>query len=112
MKTEAQMRSFVMRRVYLTYCYRQVCKPVPRLAIFMVLGLALVGSVSIVNVVSNALNTTSVWGLANFAFIAFMSTDVVVQVLSVGLAAMIGWAALDTARKLQFHIEPVQQTTH
>lgn len=107
MKTDAHLRSKVMRRVYLMYCGRQICKPIPRLVIFGVLALALVGSVSIVNVIANALNTAGFAGLVTFALSAFTEAETTVKVVSIALAGMIGWAALDTARKI--HIVPAHQ---
>ena len=87
-----------MRRVYLMYCGRQVCKPVPRIMIGLVLALALVGSVSVVNVLSNAFNVAGFGGLLTFALAAFTHAAPVVQVVTAALAGMIVWAAYDTSR--------------
>ena len=101
MKTDAQIRKYVMRRVYFMYCTRAVCKPVPRTAIFAILFLALVGSVSIVNVFTNALSTEGVSGFMNFLVTAFIDTNVVVQTVSVALFAWIAWFAFDTAQNIE-----------
>ncbi len=98
-ETDIRLRRRVMRRVYLTYCTRQVCKPVPRLVVLAVLLLALIGSVSVVNVIANALNTSGIAGLINFIFSAFLNTDGSVQLVAVLSASMIAWFAYDTAKR-------------
>lgn len=100
-ETDIRLRRRVMRRVYLTYCTRQVCKPVPRLLVLGVLLLALVGSVSIVNVIANAFNTSGIAGFANFILAAFLNTDATVQLVAVLSAGMIAWFAYDTARRFE-----------
>ena len=106
MKSDAQMRSYVMRRVYFMYCTRAVCKPIPRFMILGVLALALVGSVSIVNVVANALHANGVVGLLTFALSAFTDTSLVVQALTIGIAGLISWFVIDTARNIEMVVTP------
>ncbi len=98
-----------MRRVYLMYCGRQVCKPIPRIIISLVLLLAIVGSVSILNIAANLLNTGSVTGLVRFLVTAFTEAEVLVQALALALVAMLGWAGMDIARntKLVTYSEPL-----
>lgn len=107
MKTETQFRSYVMRRVYLTYCYRQVSKPFPRLVLFGVLVLALVGSVSIVNIVSNVMNLQGAGAFVSYSMYAFAGTQLVVQVITSALIALGGWFLYDTARN--FRIVPERE---
>ncbi len=90
-----------MRRVYLMYCTREACKPIPRLTIALVLVLALVGSVSTLNVLTNALQVSGVTGLALFFLSAFAQAEPVVKIVTVLLAAMIAWAAYDASRHLK-----------
>ncbi len=106
MKTDAQMKNYVMRRVYVMYCARAVCKPVPRVVVLGVLVLALIGSVSIVNVIANALHTDGLYGLGVFVMEAFTHTTFTVQVVSAAIVAMIGWFAFDTARHIQITSMP------
>lgn len=101
MRTDDQMRKYVMRRVYFIYCTREVCKPIPRLAVFMVLALALVGSVSIANVVGNALNVHGALGFVSYIAYAFVSTSATVQVMTLALTALAAWFVYDTARNVQ-----------
>src|SRR5690348_5737838 len=98
MATDSQIRARVMRRVYLMYCTRQVCKPVPRTAIFAVLFLALIGSFSIVNVISNVLSTGGFEGFVNLFVDAFAHTSTVVRVLTVALVGWVGWFLVDTVK--------------
>ena len=101
MATDAQIRRRVMRRVYTMYYMRLVSKPVPRAAIFAVLFFAMIGSISIVNVFANAINTSSLAGLFNFVVSAFANTSATVQFLAVALALWVGWFAFDTAQNLE-----------
>lgn len=96
-----------MRRVYVVYWARQLTKPASRVMIFGALTFALIGSVSVANVLTNALNTAGLAGLVTFALSAFTEAETTVKVVSVALVGMIGWAALDTARKIQ--ITPTHQ---
>lgn len=105
MKTEAQMRKYVMRRVYLMYCTRAVCKPVPRAAIFAILLFGIVGSVSIANVIGNAASITEFSAFMRFIVAAFTNTSLTVQVLSIALAAWVAWFVVDTAQNVQLFIE-------
>ncbi len=107
MKTETQLRTYVMRRVYLTYYTREVCKPVPRLAVFVVLALALVGSVSIVNVLVNAMHVQGVGAFVSYLVYAFAGTQPVVQAITLALVALGGWFAYDTAQNL--HLVPSRE---
>ncbi len=87
------------------YCGRQVCKPVPRIMIGLVLALALIGSVSIVNVLSNAFNVAGFGGLVTFVMTAFVQAAPVVQVVTLALAGMIAWAAYDTSRHFKLVVQ-------
>lgn len=106
MKTEPQLRAYVMRRVYLMYYGRAISRPLPRLALLVGLALVFVGSVSVVNVVANALSTDGLYGFANFVIDAFVTTTPLVQLVSVGIAAMLAWFVVDTAKNIELVAAP------
>jgi hypothetical protein len=79
MKTDVQLRAHVMRRVYLIYWGRQIARPLPRMAAFALLALALTSSVSVASVILNALSVGGVYEVALFFVSAFVNTTLFVQ---------------------------------
>lgn len=101
MKTDAQLRAAVMRRVYMMYYARAIAQPLPRLAVLTGLAFVFVGSVSIVNVVANAFNTQGVAGFLSFVVAAFLDTTPLVQTVSVAMAAMLAWFVVDSVKETE-----------
>jgi hypothetical protein len=112
MKTDAQIRANVMRRVYATYYLREVSKPAPRMLVLTGLALALAGSVSVINIINNALSTNGLSGLAVFVLSAFVTTSILVKTVTVGIVAMIAWFAVDTAKNIALAPDQQLQTTN
>lgn len=100
MKTDAQIRAHVMRRVYVTYWVRQLTKPGSRLALTLVLLLGLTSVVSVSSVFANAPFVSGVSGVAAFFIAAFLSTTVAVQAMTVALLGSVGWLMTDALRKV------------
>lgn len=109
MKTDAQIRARVMRRVYAMYWARELKKPAPRIAFVSALVLGLSGSVSIVNVAVNALSVAGAADLAAFFVAAFLGTTAAVQAMTVALVGSVGWFFLDAFRKVRSAIIPEQE---
>lgn len=101
MKSDAKMRAYVMRRVYLMYWGRQLARPAPRIIALSALAIALFSSVSVVNVFANALAIGGVYGITMFAVAAFANTTLFVQAVTTGIVASIAWFFADTAKKVK-----------
>lgn len=106
MKTDEQIRSSVMRRVYAIYWTRQLARPAPRVIVLVVLGTALISTVSVVNVAANAFAVRGLGELARFAYAAFLNTTPFVQGLSGAIAAMLAWFSIDGVRQVRFVLTP------
>lgn len=91
-----------MRRVWGIYLMRQAGSPVLRIGALGVIALALVSSVSIKNVIANALSTSGVTGLARFSFTALADTSLVVQLLTILALALVAWFVADTIHTTLF----------
>ena len=110
MKTDAQIRAHVMRRVYAMYWGRQLKKPAPRIALVGVLAFGLASSVSIVNIVLNALSVGGVAELAAFFVSAFAGTTAGVQAMTLALVGSVGWFISDALHKVRDVVMPVRET--
>lgn len=106
MKSDAKMRAYVMRRVYVMYWGRQLARPLPRIAAFSALAVALVSSVSVVNVVLNALAVGGVYEMTLFAVAAFANTTLFVQAVVAGILASVVWVFADTVKTVKTAILP------
>ncbi len=109
MKTDAQIRARVMRRVRAIYWARQIARPAPRVALLGALSLALTSTVSVVNVAVNALMFGGVLQLAGFFVAAFVGTTLAVQALVLGIVATVGWFVFDAVRKVTTVLAPAHE---
>lgn len=84
-----------MRRVYGIYLVRQITKPATRLAVFLGVSLVITSSVSLPNIIHNALQSSD---LVRFFIAAVSGTTLVVQlgVLLAGL--LLVWTIVDAFR--------------
>lgn len=110
MKTDEQLRAHVMRRVYAIYWMRELKKPAPRIALIGALVLGLASSVSVVNVVLNALTVGGIEGLVAFVVAAFVGTTAAVQAMTVAFIGSIGWFIADGFRKVHEAVMPQAET--
>lgn len=111
MKTDAQIRAHVMRRVYAMYWGRQLKKPAPRIALVGVLAFGLASSVSIVNVILNALSVGGVAELAAFFIAAFVGTTGAVQAMTVALVGSLGWFIADGVKHVHSTVMPLEEAS-
>ena len=90
------MRKAIMRRVWGIYLMRQLGSPVMRLTAFFAICLAITSSVSMPNVIHNALASSNV---LHYALIAVANTRSAVQlgVLLAGL--LVVWTLFDAFRE-------------
>ncbi len=99
MKTDIQIRRHVMLRIYAVYALRAVLKPAPRAAVFITLMLSLFASVSVVDVVANAINAAPTpEALLVFLLAAVQNTSPVVYALAAALGVWVAWFAVDRAQ--------------
>lgn len=110
MKTDEQMRKYVMRRVYALYWLRELRKPAPRIALVGALMLGLASSVSIANVILNALTVGGIEGLVAFVVAAFVGTTATVQAMTLAFIGSIGWFIADGFRKVHEVVMPARET--
>jgi hypothetical protein len=110
MKTDEQMRKYVMRRVYRMYYTRMLAKPATRVGVVGVLGATLFNSISISSVFANAVAVGGFTELATFVSVAFIGTTLVVQAVTVALLGMAGWFAFDTVKKIELYVAPKSET--
>ena len=105
MSRDADIRRYVMRRVYAMYYLRQISRPTPRFVALFGLAVGLVGSVSVANVISNVSHKTgSVVDFAQYVGYAVVGTEVSVQVMLLGIAALVAWFVVDSAKSLQLSV--------
>ena len=90
-----------MRRVYGVYVMRKVMQPSVRLTIFLSVLLVVASSVSMPNIIANALHSSNI---LRFALAAVSSTTVYVQ-LGVLIAGLILISALVEAVRPRSHAE-------
>ena len=101
MKTEQQITKNIMRRVYGVYFMRQLWKPSTRLAAFFAVFAVVASSVSMPNVIANALHTSN---FTAFALSAISNTTIYVQ-LGVLIAGLIVISTLVEAVRPRSHAE-------
>jgi hypothetical protein len=80
MRTNEEMKSRIMRRVWGVYVVRKLTQPAIRLGVFISACIILAGSVSVPDVFANAFHVTTLEGLVSFTLAAFTSTSTLVQV--------------------------------
>src|SRR6185295_825181 len=95
MQTELELRKKIMRRVYGVYVMRQVMKPSSRFAILTLTLLAIASSVSMPNVIANALHTND---LFTFTLAAISGTKLYVQLGILLAGFVVIWTAIDAIR--------------
>ena len=95
MKTELQMRKSIMRRVYGVYFVRQFSRPVARLAAFFAVCTVVTSSVSMPNVIKNALSSSD---LIRFSVAAVSHTSSVVQLGILAAGLLVIWTLADALR--------------
>lgn len=91
-----------MRQVWGIYILRQLTSPALRLGALCVIAVALVSSVSIKNVLANAVATSGLSGLARFSLYAVLDTTVFVQILLFLALALALWFTVDAVRTAIF----------
>ncbi|MBU6310808.1 hypothetical protein KGO06_02645 [Patescibacteria group bacterium] len=106
MKTDAQIRAHVMRRVYAIYVMRQLKKPAPRIAVIAALLGGIASSVSVGSVAINALAAVGGGNIVGFMFAAFLGTTLAVQVMTIGLLSSMGWFFLDGFKTVGAYLRP------
>ena len=102
--SNSQFKRQVMRRVYIVAFTRRFLRPfVVKSALLSVLILAGAVSVSITNVVKNALASShgDVFNLATFMLRAFFHTELFVQIVLSGIALILVTLVMDTVRNLE-----------
>jgi hypothetical protein len=84
MKTETQLRKTIMRRVWAIYAMRKLMAPEVRFVAFAAIMAAIVSSVSLPNIIANALRTSDI---VTFSLAALSNTTLYIQlgVLTAGL---------------------------
>mgnify|MGYP001615940715 CR=1 FL=1 len=106
MKTDAQIRSHVMRRVYAMYYARMLAKPATRFGAVGALVVTLANSISITSIAANILAVGGLTGFANFILVAFVSTTVLVQGVTIALLALVGWFTIDAFKRVKRVVVP------
>ncbi len=105
MRTDADIRRYVMRRVYAMYYLRQLARPTPRFVALFGLAAGLVGSVSVANIISNISHkTASVVDFAQYVGYAVVDTEVPVQIMLMAITALVVWFVVDSAKSLQLSV--------
>lgn len=96
--TSSKLRKKIMRRVYALYVMRRLLSPLALKAYTLVLlftGTAALVSVS--NVFKNMPQLGDVGGILYFSLAAFLNTEVLVQMLVVGMVIFLAMLARDVA---------------
>jgi len=105
MENNLHIRKYVMRRVYMTYVLRQLQSPLALkayslLAVFLVLA----RSVSLGNVIANMPNIFKLSDLYIFFSSAFINTEVVAQIGTIALLAIVTFLVKDMlTKKAEFY---------
>ena len=96
------IRREVMRRVYVVFFLRKVAKPLAIKGAFAVGFVAYAAAlVSVRNVFWNMPSPAELLSFAKFIVSAFANTELAVQALTLGLAALAAFALLDLLRILR-----------
>lgn len=98
MNSEQELRKRIMRSVYTMYIVRKLTSVPVRIAAVLVFLLAIISSVSLPNVIENALQVNGVIGLLRFSVVAFLSTTVTVQLTAIASTFIVGWSMVDGFR--------------
>ncbi|TAJ14598.1 hypothetical protein EPO56_02005 [Patescibacteria group bacterium] len=98
MASEQELRKRIMRSVYVMYVARQLTSMPVRIAAVLVFLFALISSVSLPNVIENALQVNGLLGLVRFSVVAFLSTTVTVQLTAIASTFIVGWSMVDGLR--------------
>lgn len=99
MVSEQELRKKIMRRVYGVYWLRQVTSVQARIGAFAVLLFALASSVSLPDVVANALHAQGLSGIMHFVVVALTDTTTPVQLSVLGVSLIVLWSFADIVRR-------------
>lgn len=99
MVSEQELRKKIMRRVYGVYLFRQVTSVQARIAAFAVLLFALASSVSLPDVIANALHAEGLVGIMRFVVVALTDTTTPVQLSVLGASLLVLWTLADLIRR-------------
>ncbi len=101
MMSDQELRKKIMRRVWGIYVMRQLTSPAVRVGVVVGALLVFISSVSVGNVIANALHISSIPALVNFFVVAAANTTLAVQ-LAVSIAFLFAlWTAVDFVRRSQ-----------
>ncbi|MBV9349824.1 MAG: hypothetical protein JO026_03665 [Patescibacteria group bacterium] len=95
MKNETQLAKGIMRRVYAIYYFRKAMRPQARLTAFLVILLLVASSVSMPNVIQNAMHASN---FAVYLFSALATTKLYVQLGIIAAALIILSMLIDAFR--------------
>jgi len=90
-----------MRRVWGIYMLRQLGSPSVRIGVFAGALIVFASSVSVPNVIANALHISSLPGLFNFVVVAAANTSAIVQLAASVAFFFLLWTAVDLIRSPQ-----------
>lgn len=97
-----ELKKRIMRRVYMIWLFRKITSPFAlESAAFMALTVWLLHYFSLKHVIINALSLSSPASMFNFFTSAFMSTELIVQVLSLAVLAAFAVLARDIVRTMK-----------
>ena len=103
MKTETELRSKIMRRVYGVYIMRQLSSPAIRIFALGVVALALKSLISLTSVFQNMSHTSGVSGFLYYAYSAFIGTHLPVQLAVLAGIFIVLITLKDLATALRFN---------
>lgn len=99
-----QLKKKIMRRVYLAFFLRRMASPLAVKSYMLVAFLGfLVSQVSVSNVAANMPRVTDIAALYRFSLGAFLNTEFIVQLLSVGIVLAMFLLLKDMAK---MHLAP------
>jgi len=92
----------IMRKVYLVYCLKKACSGTAcRLYMLLFLGVLLASVVSIGSVIANVPKTWDLMYVYDFGMAAFMHTELIVQMLILGIIGVGSWMAMSALRNVR-----------
>lgn len=97
--SDAELRTKIMRKVYVMFIMRKLTSPFARVAAFFAIILGLASSVSLPHVIQNALNAHGIPALTNFVLSAMLHTTLSVQLFLFLAAFIVLWSITDLVRK-------------
>lgn len=96
---DEQLKNKIMRRIYIQFFIRKIFSPLLVKLYVMVSFLSfIVANISVGNVVANSPSIFDVNSVYNFSLSAFINTEFIIQILSVGVLMVIILLAKDTVR--------------